>query len=268
MSENGQRAHQVGIRLDAAEVDALDGLVADLGVKSGAEAVRGLLLAYRVTQAGRQALPMLARHGEAAVTASTARIERLREAEWAKVPERTLWDGDPGVRIDPSAIDPSLPAPDTVAVRNRLARALQSERDTGWRHPHRGIDGAVRALEAQARHARAAALVAALREDSIDGVVLGWRNPVDAGRALGFRFHPGFGRPRGDLPVAVAIGAGESEVEARRSAQAAGHGPEVRRQAETLDAPAAVLNIVTARLRLEPVVDLHKLAEDVRAGRA
>ena len=266
----GARDLQVKVRLNAVERGALDALAAEVGAGCPADVVRALLLAYRMTEAGRQGLPMLAAHGEAAVVEAAARIERLREAEWAKVPERTLWDGDPGVRIDPSAIDPSLPAPDTVAVRNRLARALQSERDTGWRHPHRSIEGAVKALEGQARHARAVALEAVLREDAIDGVVLGWRRAADAGRALGLRFHPGVrGGNRKDLPVAVVIGAGEDALAAHRAAQAAGHGREVREAAEEVPAGSATLDIVTARLRVAgPVVDLHALAEDVKRGRA
>ena len=266
--DNGApRNGQVAIRLNGAERDALDRLVDATQADSPAHAIRQLLHSFQTTLVGRRALPMLAAHGVEAAAAADKRVRYLRtDATWEAVPEGSLWSADPGVRVDPSAIDPSLPVPELRTVRGGLTRALGAER-AAWAHPHRHVRGAVERLASSARGARAAALEAALREDSIDGIVLAWRSPEDAKRALGVdNLHPGYGRPRKPLPIAVAIGCGESTVEVHRSAAQAGHGQETRAMAEVLEAPEAVLDIVRRRLPLDGLVDFHALAASVRRG--
>ena len=266
-----QRANR-GAALNGVELEALDRLVDAMDADSPPDAIRQLApSAFQGQRTRREGAPcpMLAAHGVgAAVAAADKRVQYLRnDATWEAVPEGSLWSADPGVQVDLSAIDPSLPVPELRTVRGGLTRALGAERDA-WAHPYKGVRGAVEGLAARARAARASALVAALREDAIDGVVLGWRSPEDAKRALGVdNLHPGPGRRHpAPLPVAVAIGCGENAVEAHRSAQAAGHDQEVRDAAQVLMAPVTACDIVRRRLPLDGLVDFHALAENVRRG--
>ena len=266
--DNGARNGQVAVRLNGMELEALDRLVDSMDADSPADAIRQLLHSFQTTLVGRRALPMLAAHGVEAAAAADKRVQYLRnDATWEAVPEGSLWSADPGVQVDLSAIDPSLPVPELRTVRGGLTRALGAERDA-WAHPYKGVRGAVARLAARARAARASALADALREDAIDGVLLGWRRVEDAKRALGVdNLHPGPGRRHpAPLPVAVAIGCGENAVEAHRSAQAAGHDQEVRDAAQVLMAPVTACDIVRRRLPLDGLVDFHALAENVRRG--
>ena len=160
--------------------------------------------------------------------------------------------------------------PDARAVRGGLARALGAERNE-WASPYRGVRGAVKALARRARHARVEALKDALKGDSIDGVVLGWRLPEHAKRVLDvatIHHRPASGHRQhaARLPIAVAIGAGADVLEAHRSAAQAGHGREVRDAAHELMAPVAVLEIVRRRLEPGGFVDFNALLQHVKDG--
>ena len=249
------------------ERDALHSLVDAMGADSAADAIRRLLDSFQHTAVGRRAMPLLAEHGRAAAVEAARRVHHLRHDAGVKEDAGRLWSGDPGVRVDVSGIDPSLPLPDARAVRGGLARALGAERDA-WAHPYKGVRGAVEVLARQARGARASALEKALKVDAIDGVVLGWRRVEDAKRVLDVdNLHPGPGRRHPNpLPVSVAIGCGEDVLEAHRSAAQAGYGRAVRDSALVLTAPTAVLEIVRRRLEPGGFVDFNALLQHVKDG--
>ena len=249
---------------------ALHSLVDAMDADSPADAIRRLLDSFQHTAVGRRAMPLLAEHGRAAAVEAERRVHHLRhDAVVKEVEAGSLWSGDPGVRVDTSGIDPSLPLPDARAVRGGLARALGAERNE-WASPYRGVRGAVKALARRARHARVEALKDALKGDGIGGVVLGWRSPEDAKRVLGVDTMPvpfhASRNPAARLPIAVAIGAGADVLEAHRSAAQAGYGRDVQDAAHVLMAPAAVLEIVRRRLEPGGFVDFNALLKHVKDG--
>ena len=268
MADGAVRDHTVGVRLSPHERGVLDGLVTEAGVDSPAALFRRLLQAVDTTTAGREALPIVLAH-LADAEREIARREALvaDPARWSgQVPPGELWTDDPGVVVARTSVSTSLPNGEVGIVRSRLRHAIGAER-TAWES--HGPVHRIQTLVAQARHRRAEALRAMLSVDSIDGLAIGWDNPDEAGKMLGRdTFHPARDprRFRGpQIPVAIVIGAGFSEVAARQSAQAAGYDRQVRSAASVYEVSSGLMEVVAGLLPSGPV-DLNGLVATIKHG--
>ena len=268
MADGAVRDHTVGVRLSPHERAVLDGLVAESGADSPAALFRRILQAVAETTAGREALPIVLAHLDDAER-ETARREALvaDPARWSgQVPAGELWESDPGVTVDVGGVSTALPNGEVHVVRARLRHAIGAERTAWERH---GPAHRIKTLVSQARHARSEALRAVLSVDTIGGMALGWADPNAAGKVLGRdTFHPARDprRFRGpSIPVAVVIGAGESEMAARQSAHAAGFDRQTRAAAGLIEVSAGVVEVVERLLPSGPV-DLNAIIAQARYG--
>ena len=266
MADGAVRDHTVGVRLSPHERGVLDGLVAEAGLGSPAALFRRLLQAVDRTTVAREGVPALLAH-LADAEREIARREALvaDPARWSGlVPAGELWPDDPGVVVAVGGVSTALPNGEVHVVRARLRHAIGAERTAWERH---GPAQRIKTLVAQARHRRAEALRAMLSTDTIDGLAIGWADPNLAGTVLGRDFHPARDprRFRGPmLPMAVAIGAGDSEVSARQSAQAAGFDRQVRAAASVYEVSIGLMEVV-AGLLPDPV-DLNGLVAKIKHG--
>lgn len=265
MDSNGTphgNAHQMMVRLPVRQRALLDRMADDLEVASAAAVIRGLLLAAESTSAAREAIPLLVRHGQKAEAEAADRRAALKDpSRWTKlVGPGTLWPGDPGVAVEVTGLDPSLPVPPLDEVRARLDKALRLER-WHWDRPGASLRQHFKSLRQQASNKRGAALREALEADDIECIAIGWSDPAMAGRVLGRRFVP---RTRGcALPMSVVIGAGPSNIEARRMAASFGYDRAVRSAAEVADVAGTYATLADRFLEAGPL-DLNRVLYDVQ----